>query len=328
MNWHLNIQIPKFPFEIHHQHKIFTIGSCFVENLSDWFKKRHFNVFSNPNGVLFNPISIYLSLKNIIETPHDFDEKLLFSENNVWKSFLHQTHIFDTNKSSLLKKIIEIQSSAHSFIKASDYLIITFGSAYVYEHIELKQVVANCHKFPPSVFAKKLLSIDEIIQSYHALFQKLISINPKITIILSVSPVKYLSYGTIDNNISKATLILTVHQLCRQFTNVYYFPAYELITDDLRDYRFFKADMAHPNELAIQYVMEKFSASAISHASTEVIKRLEKIMAAMSHKINYPDSLQAKSFAQSMLQYCTETEKKYPYLNLSDEKKYFENLLT
>lgn len=328
MKYHLDIPIPKYPFEIQHHQNIFLIGSCFAENLAAWLKQRHFSILSNPNGVLFNPLSIYITLKNIIDNPHNFEEDFLFYDHLHWKSFLHQSHFYDKDKDKLIDNIIQTQLSAHEFLKSSHFIFITFGSAYVYEHIHLKAVVANCHKLPSSTFEKKLLSVQQIVETYKDLFQKINYINPGVKIILSVSPVKYLSYGTIYNNISKSTLILAVHQLCESYPNVFYFPAYELITDDLRDYRFYREDMAHPNEMAIKYVMKKFSDSMISSTTQNIVTEIEKLIMAMHHQITHPNAPTTHAFAQKMLQHCETLEKQYPHLHLRAEKEYFTKLLT
>ncbi|GAB4449932.1 MAG: GSCFA domain-containing protein [Bacteroidia bacterium] len=327
MKWHLDIQIDKYPFEIHLHDKIFLMGSCFAENLAIWLKERYFNIFSNPNGVLFNPISIFNVLNNIIQHPDTFDEKFLFNDNGQWKSFLHQTYFFNENKDELKQELINTQKNAHQFLKSSQYLFITFGSAFIYEHKELKEVVSNCHQLPSNVFERKLLSVEQIVKHFNELIIELKKMNPDIKIVFSVSPVKYLAYGAINNNLSKSTLLLAVHQLCLHNDNAFYFPAYELITDDLRDYRFFKDDLAHPNEMAVEYVMQKFYESMLSNNTQSIIKRLEKIIAAQKHQIKNIYSQQTQNFARRMLDECITLEKEFPYLNLSDKKRYFEQLI-
>jgi hypothetical protein len=327
MQFHLNLKIEPFPFQIEHHQKIFLIGSCFAENISEWLKKRYFQVFSNPNGVLFNPQSIYICLKSILDNPNFFDEKFLFFEDGLWKSFLHQTYFYHTDKNEFVSNIIKSQQDAYEFLKSANYLFITFGSAFVYEHKELNQIVANCHKFPQSYFNRKILSVQEITSNFSALFHQLNKLNPKLKIILTVSPVKYLNYDAVNNNISKSTLILSVHQLCEQYKNVFYFPAYELVTDDLRDYRFYKEDMSHPNELAIQYILEKFSQSLLSSNAKQIVHELEKILSAIQHKIINKNSSKIKEFAINFIQQCERLESKYPYLKLNEEKNYFKDLL-
>ncbi len=328
MKWHLNFEVKKYPFEIHFTDKIFLMGSCFADNLSEWLRARKFQVFANPNGILFNPISILINLKNILDKPNFFEERYLFHDGNFYKSFLHQRHIFSEDKEGLLKIIIETQKEANEYLKSVDYLFITFGSAYVYVHKELSEVVANCHKFPQSIFERRLLEVDEIVKRYREWIQQVRVVNPDLKVVFSVSPVKYLSYGIVENTISKSTLILSVHKLCQELKDVYYFPAYELVTEDLRDYRFFKEDLAHPNEIAVKYVMEKFSESMLSKETRNAVKDIEKVLNGLNHKIQNTRSESSRKFAMNILSECDRLEKNYPFLNFSREKEYFSKLLS
>lgn len=326
MDWHLNIKISDYPFKIEHHQKIFTMGSCFAENIANWLKERHFNVYSNPNGVLFNPESVLINLKNILDNPKYFDEKFLLENKGIWKSFLHPTYFSNKNKKEFLETIIQTQLDARQFLIHSDFLIISFGSAFVYVHKELNEIVANCHKLPNQLFEKKLLGIQQIVEAFSDWINELNKINPPIKIILSVSPVKYLSYGAEQNNISKSVLILSVHKLCENFSNVFYFPAYEWVTDDLRDYRFYKEDMAHPNDTAIQYVMEKFSAAMLSESTKKLSQEIEKIISATQHKIIDTHSDTLIKFSENMIKLCKLLENQTSYLNFEKEKRYFEQL--
>ncbi len=327
MKWHLNFEVKKYPFEIHFTDKIFLIGSCFAENLSEWLRVRKFNVVANPNGILFNPMSILITLKDILDKPNFLEERYLFQDGNFYKSFLHQTDIFSEDKDDLVKMIIETQREANEYLKSADFLFITFGSAYVYVHKELKEVVANCHKLPQDIFERRLLEVDEIVKGYKEWIQQVRLVNPDLKVIFSVSPVKYLSYGIVENTMSKSILILSVHKLCQELKEVYYFPAYELVTEDLRDYRFFKEDLAHPNEMAVKYVMEKFSESMLSEEARNVVKEVEKILNGLNHKIQNTRSESSKKFAMSMMRECERLEKNYPFLSFNKEKEHFSKLL-
>lgn len=327
MKWHLDISVPTYPFQIQYSDKLFLIGSCFAENLSEWLEKRHFQVMSNPNGILFNPVSILITLKNILDKPNFVDERFIFEEDGLYRSFLHQTHFYAFEPQTLMQNIQDTQIQARQFLKDTNYLFITFGSAHVYVHQGLGEVVANCHKQPSALFQKRVLSVSEIVQAYSIWVQNLQNTLPNIRIIFSVSPVKYLSDGAVENTISKSVLILSVYELCQQFSNVYYFPAYELITDDLRDYRFYKEDMAHPNNVAVDYVMEKFRSSMLSEESKILVKKLEKVIQSMKHRMMNPYVPQAKKFIETMLQQCENIEKEYPYICLHNEKEYFKSLL-
>lgn len=326
MKWHLDLKISPYNFRLNYRNFIFSIGSCFAENVSEWLSSRYFRVLSNPNGVLFNPMSIYMVLKNIVDCPNDFDEKFLFQDKNYWKSFLHQTHFKAYQKNDLLDLIKNAQSHAYDFLKQSDCIFITFGSAYVYEHVQLNEVVANCHKLPQTLYHKKLLNVEEIVNLYSSLIIHIKNIRPGIKIVFSVSPVKYLSYGAVDNNISKSVLLLAVHRLCQSLSDVYYFPAYELVIDDLRDYRFFKEDMAHPNHMAIDYVMFKFNEILLDDETKVFVQRVEKIIRAQQHRIVDLHSEEVRVFAQKNLDLCRKIEMDY-HIDMAEAKQYFHSLL-
>jgi GSCFA family len=283
MQFHLNYSPPKFDFTIDHSSKVFFIGSCFSENIGNLLSEHKFKTYSNPNGILFNPISIYNCLNNIVDnTP--FDENLILMRDDVYYSFLHHSSISSNNKTALLEKINSENKKAHQFLKECDQLIITFGTAFLYQHLELDKTVANCHKQAASSFEKRLISVTEIIESYSTLFKKLQEINPKLKLIFTVSPVKHLKDGIIENNLSKSTLILSINELLKRSKNCYYFPAFELVNDDLRDHRFYKEDLAHPNELAINYIWEKFSNSCFNEKTASINKQINKLNLALDHR--------------------------------------------
>lgn len=283
MQFHLNYTPQKFDFTIDHNSKVFLMGSCFSENIGSLLNDHKFKTYSNPNGILFNPKSIYNCLNNIIENK-PFDENLILMRDDIYYSYLHHSSINDSNKNSLIEKINFENKKAHQFLKECDQLIITFGTAFLYHHLELDQTVANCHKQASSSFEKKRISVNEIIENYSDLIRKLQNLNPKLKLIFTVSPVKYLKDGIIENNLSKSTLILAIHELLNQTKNCYYFPAFELVNDDLRDHRFYKEDLAHPNELSINYIWEKFSTSCFNEKTIITNKQIYKINSALNHR--------------------------------------------
>lgn len=291
MKFHLNYTPPKSEFEINHSHKIFMIGSCFSENVGKRLSANKFNVLSNPFGTLFNPLSIHLSLQNTLKQ-EKANEKFLLEHQGSYYSYLHHSSIHADSKEELIEKINSATENAFQFLKNTDELIITFGTAFYYHHKQLGETVANCHKQPGNLFDKKLLSVNEIVSSYSELIKNISNINPGSKIIFTVSPVKYLKDGVIENNISKSVLLLAVHELVSQHKNCFYFPAYELVNDDLRDYRFYKEDLAHPNEQAIQYVWQKFSETFFSEKTREVNKEIEKLNSALNHRVMNEQNLE------------------------------------
>ena len=283
MKFHLD-HIPAKPgFEIDHASKVFLTGSCFSENIGRLLQEHKFKTYANPSGILFNPVSIYHTLKNSIQL-NTFDEKYLLNRGDLFLSYLHHSSVNSTDKNALTAKINAENETAHAFLKTADHLIITFGSAYFYEHINLNAAVANCHKQAGSLFEKTLPDANDIVCMYAELVKELQRFNPSLKLIFTVSPVKHLKDGLVENNLSKATLILSIHKLTGLFDNCFYFPAYELVNDDLRDYRFYKEDLAHPNEQAIDYVWQKFSGCFFNADTLQLNQKINRLNLAMSHR--------------------------------------------
>lgn len=283
MKFHLNYTPPKFDFEIDHSHKLFLIGSCFSENIGDLLDQHKFKIFSNPNGILFNPASIHQSLTDILNLKN-LSDNFILSRDGLYYSYLHHTSVNAPSTNALKEKINDQAKQANDYLKESDFLFITFGTAFFYHHLTTGQVVANCHKQPQQIFEKNILAVNEIVSAYSGLLKKLQNFNPKLKIVFTVSPVKYLKDGMVENNLSKSILNIAVHELIKQIKNSYYFPAYELVNDDLRDYRFYKEDLAHPNELAINYVWEKFSGTCFNEKTIQINAQINKLNLALNHR--------------------------------------------
>lgn len=283
MRFHLDHSPKKQNFQIDHTQQSFLIGSCFSTNIAGLMFDHKFRVHSNPDGILFNPYSIGESLEKIVLQTKTNKKHLLQREGNYY-SFKHHSSINATSEKELTQKIDQETDKSYTFLKNANYLIITFGTAYYYQHKELNTPVANCHKQPGNVFEKKLLSVNDIVNSFKTLLKQIQSLNPHIRVIFTVSPVKYLKDGLVENTISKSTLILAVHELVSLNTNCHYFPAYELVSDDLRDYRFYKEDMAHPNQQAIDYIWQKFGECFFSRETQNLNEKIHKLNQALNHR--------------------------------------------
>lgn len=283
MRLHLD-HTPQQPgFNITHNQGIFLIGSCFSTNIGALLNDHRFKVFSNPGGILFNPLSISEGLQAILKQ-EKADEKLMLEREGVFYHFRCHSSVHAASKNELSALISETTTKSLEFLKSCNYLILTFGTAFYYHHIALNTVVANCHKQPGKLFEKKLAGVEQILGQYHILLNQLKEVNPQLKIIFTVSPVKHLKDGLVENNISKSTLILAIHELIRSHHQCSYFPAFELVNDDLRDYRFYKEDMAHPNEQAIQYVWEKFSDCYFGPATQQLNQKIKQLNQALSHR--------------------------------------------
>lgn len=321
MDFRLEFFPKAFAQKINIKDKLFLAGSCFTEQIGGKLAAHKFSIIENPNGILFNPVSIARSLTSYIEAKIYHQEDLFYFQ-ELWGSWEHHTRFSALTAESCLQKINASQESAHAFLKSADWLLLTLGSAFVYDR-EAGKVVANCHKMPTDKFQKHLLSTDAVVTHLDTLIYRLKQFNPGLRIIFTVSPVRHLRDGFVANNRSKATLINAVHHLVDKFENIYYFPAYELVIDDLRDYRFYAEDMAHPNYAATNYVWEKFIATCIDEPSQIVMKEINSINAARQHKAFNAQSKAHQKFLAAYLQRVQHLSQQHPYLNLEEEKTFF-----
>ncbi len=319
MDFHLEFSPKPFEQKIKHSDKLLLLGSCFTEQIGGKLKQHKFSVLDNPNGILFNPASISKSISSYINNKQ-YGEADLFYQNECWNSWEHHSRFSNPDKVVCVDEINQSQTAAHHFLKQADWLLLTLGSAFVYE-LEDKTIVANCHKVPTDKFNKKLLAVEEVKQLLMDTLQQLALFNPYCKIIFTISPVRHLRDGFVENNRSKATLINAVHQLTGD--TVFYFPAYELIIDDLRDYRFYAEDMVHPNYAATNYVWEKFVATCIDEPGQQLMKQINEINAAVNHKPFHPSSAAHKKFLRINLEKLLLLQQKHPYINFENEAAYF-----
>jgi len=321
MDFRLEFSPKSFSQKINHRHSLLLVGSCFTENIGTKLKQLKFPVLENPNGILFNPVSIAKSVQSYIQNKQYTDADL-FYQNECWNSWEHHTRFSHPQKEVCLQMINQSQQTANTFLKHANWLLVTVGSAFVYE-LENREVVANCHKVPTDKFNKRLLSIDEIKASLHAMLADVFVFNPHVKIIFTISPVRHLRDGFVENNRSKAALIQAIHQLTDADERLFYFPAYELVIDDLRDYRFYAEDMVHPNYAATNYVWDKFIATCIDEASQSLMKEINVINAAKNHKPFNPGSEQHKKFLQTNLEKIQQLQTHHPYIDFENEQRYF-----
>ena len=327
MDFHAEFFPKAFPVKISHRNKLLLVGSCFTEQIGNKLSQHKFAVMENPNGILFNPVSISNAVISYT-TRKMYEENDLFHYNELWGSWQHHTKFSNIEKARALDAINHSQGKANGFIKETDWILLTLGSAFVYENTvaenddTYKNVVANCHKVPADKFKRRLLDTAEIKNVLAAMMKAVKKINPAVNFIFTVSPVRHLREGFIENNRSKAALIQAVHSLTNDI-DVFYFPAYELVIDDLRDYRFYAEDMVHPNYAATNYVWEKFIATCIDEPSQQLMKEISVIVAAKNHKAFNPTSEQHKKFLQTNLEKVERLQQQYPYINFNDEKAGF-----
>ncbi len=266
---------------ISHSTRFVLLGSCFAENIGQRLLDFRFQGDVNPFGVLYNPLSIAQALERLAEN-RLFVADELFEHNSLWHSWMHHGSFSDPSKEIALEKMNERFCAAAENLAHADLLIITFGSAWVYEFDG--RVVANCHKVPNNRFVRRRLTIDEIVARYTSLFSALRQQNPKLKVLLSVSPIRYLRNYATENQTSKATLLLATEALCQQLPDVDYFPAYEILLDELRDYRFFADDMVHPSPMAVAYVWERFAQAYFTPETCALLHEIEKENRRAAHR--------------------------------------------
>ncbi|MEO5942861.1 MAG: GSCFA domain-containing protein [Ferruginibacter sp.] len=328
MNFHLEFTPKPFSKKITHRHKLMLMGSCFTENMGDKLMQHKFSVLQNPNGILFNPVSVAEALENYI-AKKEITEAELFYLNEAYHSWQHHSRFSSPQKNNAAEIINKSTTSAHEYLKEADFLIITYGSAWVYaltDKANNKQnniVAANNHKAPSDWFNRRLLSSAELENIIDKMFAALKEFNPSLNIIFTISPVRHLREGFVENNRSKAALINAVHNAVEKYENGFYFPAYELIIDDLRDYRFYAEDMVHPNYAATNYVWEKFVQTAIDESSQDLMKTINEINAAKRHKSFNPESAAHKNFLQINLEKVSQFHAQHPYINFEEELNFF-----
>lgn len=328
MNFHLEFVPKNLQAAISHQHQLMLMGSCFTENIGDKLLAHKFPVLQNPNGILFNPVSVKEALENYI-TNKQITSDDLFYLNEGYHSWQHHSRYSAVTKEDAVQKINSATAAAHHYLKTANWLILTFGSAWVYEltgkasNAKVGNVAANNHKAPADWFNRRLLKNDELYTVIEQTIQPLQQFNPDLKIIFTISPVRHLREGFVENNRSKAALIHAVHTAVENFNNCFYFPAYELVIDDLRDYRFYAEDMVHPNYAATNYVWEKFVACSIDEPSQELMKQINEINAAVNHKPFNETSAAHQAFKLKYLKILQGMQQNYPYLDLTEQINHF-----
>lgn len=317
MKFRTEIEVAPFAEGVGHSAKIFALGSCFAENISERLAKAKFRIASNPFGVLFNPASIASAIDRLADTRAFAVCDITVGRDSFFSFDAHslldgktQTEAFGN-----LNKAVAHGSKA---LAEAEWVILTFGTAWVYE--KEGRVVANCHKQPASQFERRRLSVAEIVERYSQLFEGVLRDK---RVILTVSPVRHIGEGLQENSVSKATLRLAVEELVAKYENAHYFPSYEILIDDLRDYRYYADDLAHPSKVAIDYVWERFCEVAITPEAQAKLPQIEQIVAAAEHRPFNPESEAHKAFCRKML----EKIENMPELDFTPEREAFERYL-
>ena len=309
------------PFSIDYQSFTLGIGSCFIENIGAMLNARQLLFLQNPFGIVYNPLSIarqlaVISTLETVEKPYFFTKNDLFQHNGLWGSLQHHSKFSGESREIVLKNINDSLVTAHDFFKKTNRIILTLGTANVFVWKETGEVVANCHKLPPQYFEKKRLNIEEIVATFKPIFEKIFTQNTDCQIIITVSPIRHIRDGLVENNRSKAVLLLAADALSQLFEHVHYFPTYEIMMDDLRDYRFYESDMIHPNSTAIEYIWQHFSETFFDNKTKNIITKVEKINLMMAHRpLHGADTAGYQKFREQLNLKILALQKQYPFLD-------------
>lgn len=304
-----------------------VMGSCFAENIGEKLTSSKFHCVVNPTGVLYNPLSIASVLERLLHGEKTFlvshDEK-----RNLWFSWMHDTKFDAEVKSDCVKNIENKWDEAVNLFSQVDILLITLGTNHTYYNKETNQIVSNCHKQPSGLFIERIVEIDEIVDKWQSILLPLINKHPHIKVLFTVSPIRYAKYGFHESQLSKASLLLAVNKLQKEYPqHCFYFPAYELVCDELRDYRFYSEDMLHPSAQTVQYIWEKFTECYFNDDCMLYLKLLNEVQRGLTHKPFRADSESYHQFLVQIVLKIEQLKKKYPNFAFNKEIELCHTLL-
>jgi hypothetical protein len=307
------------PFQINHKTRILMAGSCFTTHIGQYLHARKFEVMTNPMGIIYNPVSLAQSI-----LPHqDFTADQFFQNDGLWRHWNLHSDLANLDLQTAVEQAQTTADTTRNYLKTTDVLILTLGTAHVFYSHDSDEIVANCHKMPAKLFGQRRLGVAETVATITNLIHQVHTIRPNMQIVLTVSPVRHWRNGAVEHQRSKSVLLLACADLCEQLPNTFYFPAYECLMDDLRDYRFYAADMLHPSETAIEYIWQHFEATFLSAYTQQLCRQIEKIRAAAAHRPFNPHTAAHQSFQQKQLEAIAVIEAAYPEIRFEEERQVF-----
>lgn len=316
------VPVQPFSHKISYKSGSLLLGSCFTENIGNRLQWYKFPVVVNPFGIVYNPLSAKTCFDRLISgNPYQIND--LSERDGLYFSFDHHSKFSDTDPERCLQKINSAFYKGHSAFAKASHLFITFGTSYYYSLKINDRIVSNCHKVPDREFFRKRLTVDEIVNDYIKLIDAFLQINPSVKIIFTISPIRHWKDGAHENQLSKSVLFLAVDELCNKFDCAVYFPAYELMMDELRDYRFYEEDMLHPNRSAIEFIWKRFSDSFTDKDTQRVMSEIEKIQLAKQHRPFNMNTDAFGKFVQQQIVKINRLSNAFPELDLDEELNYF-----
>lgn len=329
MQFRTTIELKPFDRRIDHSQPILSLGSCFASNVAERLSRAKFCVTSSPTGILFNPESIAATLDRFDAVARGDNGALPAAEdlaygNERWFSYDFHSDFSATDATDALAAMQEAVRHGAQALKDAQVVIITFGTAFVFRNKQSGDVVANCHKQPQALFQREMMSAEQIAARYISLMQGPLAGKQ---VIFTVSPVRHLADGLEQNSLSKATLRVAVDLIQKACPNAYYFPSYEIVMDELRDYRFYADDMTHPSRMAIDYIWERFGEVAFSDKTKALNERIERIVKASEHRPFNRSGQEYKAFCRTQREKITQLESEHPSVCMAKEKEFFDTYL-
>lgn len=319
MEFRTYIDIPASDVKLDHSVGTMLFGSCFSTHIGRKLQQHKFRVDTNPFGILYNPFSIAAAIRRLLRG-NDFTEADLVQHQGLYHSFMHHGKFSSHDKEVCLRNISERFTAAKRAIRESSIVLVTFGTAYVFWRMESGEIAANCHKFPDNEFHRARLTVEDIVEEWSELIGKLLEVQSSIKLIFTVSPVRHWKDGAHDNQVSKSILHVAIDELQKQFEEqVFYFPAYELVMDELRDYRFYEDDMLHPSPVAIDYVWQRFSETFFSNRTRTINAEWARIRKSLEHRPLHPENEAYQYFLKDTRSKLESFIQKYPTISCDEE---------
>ncbi|MBD3864376.1 GSCFA domain-containing protein [Olleya marilimosa] len=310
MNLQTKIPLKKQEYNlIDYNSKVFLLGSCFAENIGEKFDYFKFQQYVNPFGILFHPIAIHNLVSNALQGKK-YTEDDVFINNEQFHSFDAHSKLSQHTKSLLLHQLNAASQKTSHYLKQSTHVVITLGTAWVYRYIMTNKIVANCHKIPQQQFQKQILSVDVIVAALQSIIEQVKKVNPKVNFIFTVSPVRHIKDGFVENTQSKSHLIAALHKVLGDQS--YYFPSYEIMMDELRDYRFYNQDLLHPSPLAVDYIWDRFKTVWMADSANTIMTEVDTIQKGLQHKPFNPNSTAHLKFVQQLVERQITLTHQYP----------------
>ena len=330
MLFQLPLSPAPLPMPMDHRQRILLLGSCFTEHIGDALRDWKFPIVQNPHGILFGPDAICQALTDYRQK-RVYEQRDLFFLNECWHSWQHHSRYSHTDVLETLGRINRSIEDTHEFLQQADWIILTLGSAFSYRltdqasagGLKAGSAVANCHRAPANWFTKAMMSVEQIVSQLTEAMEGLRAHNPKLKLLLTISPVRHIRDGVVENNRSKARLIQAVEVLTNQVSDCFYFPAYEYVIDVLRDHRYYDIDLVHPNYAATQFVLEQFSSFAFSENTQQLNEEIRALVTARRHRVQHPETEAHKLFLHKHLQKTLALQQQHPYVDFTEEKAYF-----